>query len=382
MGDLLKFQLAIRERGNNLIRAYEESNEILTGSNGPYDDEEFRVRNLCHLIIITSIEILRYEKKEYLNLLEKMGKELLGLRMANGFFALRNTEKKDTCNGVIGHSWVLEGLLYLYKVLRYEEILNICFEIAESHEFNEKHGLWYVPFHDGNEKQIDDTFNHQLWYAASLAELLEVKEKENLRRQLDTFMNKVNRNMSLSLNGKISHSIFHREDMKGKLRQKIKRGLDACNQILDRSSYAYKEQGYHMFNLMAFARLYKFYKEDPFFASLKFRKVLKYVNTKQFKEGLLNPNFSKDISLNNPNISEKEQEINIYGFPYNVPGFELLYVSLCFRGKINQNVVEWCLKKQFELTYDVSKKRFGVRCHDKNTINYRIYEFYRYLELI
>lgn len=163
--------------------------------------------------------------------------------------------------------------MYLYKALRDEEILKICFEIAQAHEFNEKQGLWYVPFDNKNKKQIDYTFNHQLWYAASLAELLQIKEQESLRRQLDVFMNKINRNMRLSLNGKISHSVFYRNNMKEKIKQTIKKGLDTFYQFFDRPSYAYKEQGYHIFNLLAFARLHNFYRENPFFSSAKFKKL-------------------------------------------------------------------------------------------------------------
>lgn len=55
-GRYVKISIGNKGEGNSLIKAYEKSNEILTGINGPYDDEELKVRNLCHLIIITSIE--------------------------------------------------------------------------------------------------------------------------------------------------------------------------------------------------------------------------------------------------------------------------------------------------------------------------------------
>lgn len=382
MEDILKYQPTIRRIGHNLVKSYQDKNEILTGINGPYDDEEYRVRNLCHLIIVTAIEILKYGKKEYMDTLAEMFKELLGMRLPSGFFDLRHKAKKDSCNGVIGHAWVLEGLLYVYKVYKDEDVLKICLEIAQAHKFSEELGLWYIPLPDKDNRQIDYTFNHQLWYAASIAELLELAEEKNLRHQLDMFMEKVGKNMCLSLHGKISHNIIQRGDLQNRVKQRIKRELDACNQLLDRPSYAYKEQGYHIFNLMAFARIYNCRKNYTFFSSPKFEKALAYVNTRHFKQGLLNADFGKDISLCNPQISEEEKKMNIYGFPYNVPGFELLYVDLCFSDKISDEAVKWCLENQFEKTYDKIHHKFGICCHDKNTVNYRIYEFYRYLELI
>lgn len=382
MEDISKFQLAVRQVGNNLIKNYQDRHEILTGINGPYDDEEYRVRNLCHLMIVTAIEILKYDKKEYFDVLAGMARELFRMRLPSGLFDLRHTEKKDSCNGVIGHAWVLEGLLYLYKVYKDEAILKICLEIAQLHEFNKKLGLWYIPLPDKNNRQIDYTFNHQLWYAASLAELMELTEESNIRQQLDIFMERVGKNMRLSLHGKISHNIIQRDDLKNRVKQRIKRGLDVCNQLLDRPSYAYKEQGYHIFNLMAFARIYNCHKNYKFFSSSKFEKSLAYVNTRHFKQGLLNADLGKDISLYNPRILEEEKKMNIYGFPYNVPGFELLYVKLCFDDEISDEAVEWCIKNQFEKTYDKMNNKFGLCCHDKNTVNYRIYEFYKFLELI
>lgn len=382
MDNILETQMIIRNIGHNLISNYENNHEILMGVNGPYDDEELRTRNLCHLIIITSIEILKYDKKEYVNLLAGMGKELLASRRENGFFDLRRSDRKDSCNGVIGHAWILEGLIYLYKVFGDEIYLDICKEIAEAHKFNEKLGLWYIPFDDKHEIQIDYTFNHQLWYAAVLAELLDVKKLCNIEQQLNIFLEKLDHNMCLSLYGKISHSIFQRDNFRQNLKQRVKRGLDIVYQIFNRSSYAYKEEGYHVFNLLAFARIYNFYKDNSFFFSSKFQKALEYINTNHFKKGLLNDKFDRDISLDNSKLTEEEKEVNIYGFPYNVPGFELLYVNECFKGSLDQEVVKWCIGMQFNTTYDASNKKFGLCCHDKNTINYRIYEYYRYLELI
>ena len=96
--------------------------------------------------------------------------------------------------------------------------------------------------------------------------------------------------------------------------------------------------------------------------------------------GLLTDKVYMDASLQNHISDSNELRVNIYGFPYNVPGFELLYIHQVFDGMIEQAIFSHYIALQFELTYDDKVHMFGNCCHDKNTINYRIYEYYRYLE--
>ena len=81
----VEFDEKIRTVGQQLIQDY--SNGVLYGGiNGPYDDPETKVRNLAHLCIITSIEIMTYKKSEYIPLLNKMGQELISLRDDSGLY--------------------------------------------------------------------------------------------------------------------------------------------------------------------------------------------------------------------------------------------------------------------------------------------------------
>ena len=74
------------------------------------------------------------------------------------------------------------------------------------------------------------------------------------------------------------------------------------------------------------------------------------------------------------------KKINIYGYPYNVPGFEMFYLKQVLPNKIKNEVVSMHMDNQIKLTYDESSFTFGVNCFDKTTINYRIYEYYKGLE--
>ena len=162
----------IRKLGDKLIQNYKNDNgKIYNGINGPYDDPETKVRNLSHLIIITSIEILKYNKYIYLDILKLMSSDLVSLLSNDGIYIMRDKKGKDSCNGVIGHAWVIEAYVYLFKVFKDNYYIDVAENLCKKHCFNKKLCLWECPISKKNGDNIDYTLNHQLWYAASLAEL-------------------------------------------------------------------------------------------------------------------------------------------------------------------------------------------------------------------
>ena len=363
--------------GRQLIEQYRDGQQISCGINGPYDDVETRIRNLCHLIVITSIEVNILNQDKYLQDIITMTNDLISERnRRDGLYVLRMKEGKDGCNGVIGHAWVIEALVYAWKASRRDEYIEEARRIAKKHKINEKLGLWYIP--DKN-AVIDYTLNHQLWYAASVAELLVEIDDEEIERQFSVFMNSLGKNFTVSHGGRISHLVKRTESLKGTCKEIIKKYINFCKELLGMPSLRYKESGYHLFNIVALARIYKL-KKHEFFLSKKFLGSIEYMNRTQFLMGLLDKNIQLDNSLHNEKLTPEECEVNIYGYPYNVPGFELLYVSSIIEGKIKKECVDECYAKQIELIYKKVINGEKSVCHDTATIKYRIYEYYRFLE--
>ncbi len=377
----VKFDEKIRAVGQQLIQDY--SNGILYGGiNGPYDDPETKVRNLAHLCIMTSIEIMTYKKSEYVPLLNKMGDELMSLRDESGLYVMRQKAGKDICNGVIGHAWVNEALIYLWRVTNDDVYIDIAVDLSKRHAFNATIGLWGRPGQEATDDTIDYTFNHQLWYAATLAELNEAVHISTFEDQLDIFLEKLRFNFSTTKDGKVSHSIYRRLGTANSLKQMVKKDLNTVKEKMNKPSLAYKEEGYHVFNMMAFARLYRLYRKHSFFTSKEFKNAKNYMYSQKLLDGLENKSIEMDSSLHNGITVDEEKTLNIYGYTYNVPGFEILYVDEIFGGGLENPIVKQCRSRQFEYTYDDSTEKFGAMCHDKITINYRVYEYYRYLEMI
>lgn len=381
MIDTTYYDEKIRTIGKKLIAIYESDGIVYCGINGPYDDPETQSRNLAHLIIITAIEILKYNNRGFIETLSNMGKELISLKNEQNIYCMREKNGKDQCNGVIGHAWILEAYFYLYKVLKNREYLNIADLIVRNHKFSYKLGLWGRPGMGNDDRAIDYTLNHQLWFAASLAEINSELKSDEYDNQINFFLKRLDKNMKLSIHGKVAHEIYSKIGRKYAFKSKIKRIVNLLQEVLGVKSYAYKEVGYHVFNLMAIARLHNEVKDNPFFYSKKLKCALEYINNQTYLKELENTRVNLDASLSNKMDDEIEKSVNIYGYPYNVPGFELLYVGKIFNKFIKTDILKQCIKRQFELTYDEKEKRFQNRCHDKVIINYRVYEYYRYLEV-
>lgn len=368
----------IRNIGKELIQSYIDGNQIDGGINGPYDDPETPVRNLSHLAIICGIEVLKYGHEEYVPVLKKIGTDILNRKGRDNLWIMRKKAAKDQCNGVIGHAWLNEAFIYLYMSLQDEVYIDEAITVSRQHGFNQKIGLWQRPT-DGT---VDYTMNHQLWYAAALAELDNIVKDVELSIQLDRFMKKLPNNLEINRNGRIRHNATMHESTKETMKQKIKNFLSDIHEKQKKPSMAYKEEGYHVFNLFALARLYRIKKDSPFWHTKKFTKSIEYVTEKNFFLGLENSSTELDASLKNHITDKEEKSINIYGYPYNVPGFEVAYIAETFKKLIPVDIVNKCLEKQMSYTFDDSKCFFGSRCHDKLTINYRIYEYYRFLEVL
>lgn len=370
----------VRAVGNRLINKFNETSNVDTGLNGPYDDNETEVRYLAHLIVIAAIECKLYGHLEYRSVIERMSEKLLSMKDKNHIYKMRVKPGKDECNGVIGHAWLIEGLLYAYNVTGDEKYIVESERICENHAFNNKIGLWGRPLKGSGDDAIDFTFNHELWYAATLAELLQVRSNKILQTQLDIFLRKLPNIVTINREGRVAHGIYCRSSPKKAIKYKVARFRDIVCEKLSMPSLRYKEVGYHVFNLMAFARLYKIMPEYDFWNSNCFKASLDYIKKDYFKKELELNNIQMDASTHGDKLTMGETSINIYGYPYNVPGFEIMYCREVFGDKIDDISARILLSRQFDLTWDENKGLFGNMCHDKVSINYRVYEYYRYLE--
>ena len=130
----------------------------------------------------------------------------------------------------------------------------------------------------------------------------------------------------------------------------------------------YKENGYHLFNLYAFALIKQFYGDIPLFKSDKFKQALSYCFSIPLHDSLENNSRKKDIN-NMPKVTS--DKINIYGYSYNPPGFELPYIYYIFKEllpKYDENV-ESVKQSQIVLNYSEENASFSNNTEDYATLD-------------
>ncbi len=366
--NLTDFILEISNRASD-----NESIYFNGGHNGPYNDSETPVRNKGHWLIIFSKCFELTGKQIYLDTVRKLAEYLVSKesRPYGYSFHHRLKEVKDKCNGLIGQAWTFAALAHASLVTENPKFAELAEEVFFQHRFNPECGLWNRLEIDGNIESIDSTFNHQLWFAACASILISSRRNEIYRRII-SFLDALSENLTVLDNGLIFHPIENQlrgnkfdlsqiSNLK-KLKNNVFQIMGIRNsknydQIKDKNDrMIYKSIGYHQFNIYAFAMLKETIPEHSFWQSPEFGRSVDYLLSDEFKNG----------------ISD-----NIYGFPYNPPGFEIPYSLSVLTDMSESELVEissWWVNEQFKRCYNPKTRMMDRNTEDSLTHTARIYE--------
>lgn len=376
----IKLNNIIDEIVNNKLYEIEQSGAvaILPGNNGPYYNEETNVRNMAHWCVTFSKYYEKTQEEKYLNVVRLLADAILASEHYNGqgVYKCRSEKASDEVNGVIGPAWIIEGLMWALHATGDERYYERAREMFLVVPFYDRLSIWNRMNTKGKKLSVDVTFNHQLWFAAAGAMINAYKEDEEISRRLDAFVKNIQHNVTIRKDGRIAH--FTMNDQNGLLGYPGMIYRDIKNDILEffnKPSFAYKEAGYHAFNLYGFAILKEYYKKDiPFINTKKFKKSLDYVCNTKYIDILC----SADRSLDQTRIKSKlDVKFNLFAFAYNSPAFELpkIYDAFGLHNSSAGDVINTLCDKQIEYTYDESLQMFAKNTDDKETLTARIYEY-------
>jgi len=355
-----------------------ENGFITGGHNGPYYDKDTNVRNTAHYAIIFSYIYKLIGEEKYYHAVKKCGDYLVSNEAIpyDSNFYCRQTSKKDMCNGTIGAAWAIEGLVEAYKVIKDDVYLKTAQDVFELFPYDTARNAWVIVDTDGSKKTIDMTFNHQLWLAAAGVQILSVCQNNNIKKKCNAFFNNIEKMFKTYPNGLVKHSMYIGSSAKDSLINTARRCRYLLRRIKTAQSMKYKENGYHLFNIYAFAIVREKGWEIPLFKTKKFSKALDYCFSEELYEWLENRSIHYDI---NRMTKVKNNIINIYGYPYNAPGFELSYIYKVFKKSLQNHdtLVNDVIKKQIKLTYNIEAQSFNKNCEDSRTLDARIYEYVR-----
>ncbi len=336
------------------LKKQKKDGSMPPGHNGPYFHPETAVRNTCHWLI-TFLKVYKISKDEKFLKASNRCVDYLLKNKTNYNFHHRSFEGRDKCNGLIGPAWTMEALLVAAEKLDMTKLADFASEIFLLHKFDKKLGLWYRREINGDILSVDGTFNHQLWFAA-VGSMFDKKMYPAIHNQVKVFIEKLDDNFDVYKNGLIWHFVARNQfDFTG-LKRFISKIL---NKTIKREKSIHKAIGYHQFNLYAFALLKKHYPDLSFWGSEKFQKALKFIETEEYKKGLVD---------------------NKFGFDYNVAGIEVAFVLAVFK-KDSENEQKYWLEEQFNRNYDFEKDMLCKNTDDSETLSARLYEATRLKDL-
>ncbi len=328
--------------------------EGIAGVNGPYRDAETGVRAKAHMIALLSNLDRAGNTKQHQQQVEGLVTSLLESehRLAFSVFEQRKKPGKDEVNGVIGIAWIIEAMCCAYQTYGTKEAKIFLQKIEGELNFNTNRALWTRPVLPDNKyyKTIDETFNHQLWLAYGLV----FKAKalgEPLSANVQAYFDNLNRSFKIHNSGLIIHAVHYSSSLKSKVKTMLKSLRDGVQVRLLGKTKKYKENGYHLFNMFAFARMADLGYADLFAANTRFKKALEYTQSSTLLAGLCNNEDEQDFYKIEP---FSNLPYNRYGFPYNVAGLEFVYVDKVLDLKVSKKVKECYWESQMKC-YDQGK---------------------------
>ncbi len=346
----------IIESSQQALLSQSSDGSFPAGFNGPYHDPETPVRNTAHWLITL---LKAFEKSGNIRFRDSALKAVQYLlssdvRPMSATFYCRKNPDKDFCNGLIGQAWAIEALGIAAVAFGDTKILDTAKNVFNLHPFDETKGIWRKVNVDGSYGSVDLTFNHQLWFAAA-GSTIDNGPDTAIRKKIEIFLKKVMQtNLNTDPTGRILHIIELRKENKEKSTKyhKIKKLFNKKIEI--DSKVCIKEIGYHAFNMYAFAILRKYMPNHVLWGSNVFKKMLEYLDSEIFINGLKN---------------------NIFGYPYNPPGFEVALTIQEFSYiKYFLKTAKWWVEQQIGQTYDKNRKMLCRATEDKETLSARLYE--------
>lgn len=362
----------------------EKNGHAHPGCNGPYKNKDTAIRNSGHFLIIYSYLYEKTQNNRYLTAVKSLSDFLM--REDNygksGSIEHRTDNRFDHTNGLIGQAWTIEALVEAYKLTKLGYTYEKAKQLFLNQRFNYDTKMWIVVDCDGT-LSLDLTFNHQLWFAAAGAMLLDIKYDSKIDEEIKLFLEEAsNKFFQVRENGRIVHvmnyspSECERTQQKKVVKQYKQRTLlrepfsvikKKFKDKLSKESFTEGiEEGYHLFDLYGFALLYKRYSEMDIYNSPKFIKGVDYIRQ---QDNILE--LSKSCG---------GYKYNKFAYGYNSPAFEYPFVATifsCFDGSMEKKLME----NQCSLLFDATKGTFKA-CDDPRTLNARIYELVRYFRLL
>ena len=354
-----------------------ENKSLIGGNNGPYHDPETGLRVSAHWIFTFRYEYIKTGDEQYLDAIKILADNICNYQEKNNTFLCRNKDGKDKINGSIGTAWIIEGLIAASTVCNDEKYYESAVRAFLAQPFDSDIGLWKRRETDDKILSYDGTYNHQLWLAASGAQICAYRLNKDIEKCVISFLDHSKNTFRSYSNGLAHHFVFFDKPLKRAIKSRKNLLKQNYLQTLKRPCYKYKEEGYHNFSVYAFAVLHHYYPAHSFFQCAAFKRALGYSLNFQNSFALS----ENDKTADGTGIALKyDCDCNVFGFSYNSPAFEMPFIVREFSSSDFKSEINALIEKQIQLNYDPDKHSFCRNTEDAITLDARVYEFVRGIE--
>ncbi|MBB4860833.1 hypothetical protein HNO88_004178 [Novosphingobium chloroacetimidivorans] len=217
------------------------------GRNGAYGDPETPVRNTSHWLTSFCVANAVTGEAKFREAAERALRFLLACVAAvPGGIPVRQAPTKDRTNGVLGQAHLLESLFYAAVALQRDDAWQAGIDLIKRHSWNESWNLWNRVTPSGKILPPDETFNHQLYFAAAVA--LFAPGNEYALLELDRFIAGTAYTFQTRVDGRVVHSVRRPANFVQRLRHAIR-------EPKREKAMATKEADYHLYNMYGYALL-------------------------------------------------------------------------------------------------------------------------------
>jgi hypothetical protein len=315
------------------------------GRNGPYADADTPVRNTAHWLLLLATVHARSGERRLRDAALRAAAWLASseARPGSHTFLCRTTAGKDSCNGLVGQAWAIEGLVGAAACLGAEPLSKLAEAVFLRHPFDERTGLWRRVECDGRTLGPDYTLNHQLWFAAAGALLAPLAASE-VGARVRAFLDALAQGFAVHRDGAVRHAVAApaawRSDRRVALRARWR----------ERAAARERSAGYHAFNLHALALLRMHHPDHAFFASRRFARAWRHARSPEF---------------------ERAAAGNRFAFPYNPTGIEMAQALAVFEPGSREEQERW-LAEQLRRHWDAATSLLARATDDPETLAARL----------
>jgi len=339
------------------LRAQRRDGSFAPGRNGPYADADTPVRNTAHWLLLLSTAHAHGGERRLRDAALRAAAWLASseARPGSHSFLCRTAAGKDSCNGLVGQAWAIEGLAGAAACLGAEPLSKLAEAVFLRHPFDERAGLWRRVESDGRTLGPDYTLNHQLWFAAAGA-LLAPLAASDVGARVRAFLDALATSFAVHRDGAVRHAVAApaawRSD--GRVALRLLRA-----RWRERTAARERAVGYQAFNLHALALLRMRHPDHAFFASRRFARALRYARSPGF---------------------ERAAAGNRFAFPYNPTGIEMAQALAVFAPGSRDEQERW-LAEQLRRHWDPATSRLARATPDPETLAARLCQAVRLPDL-